>query len=302
MNTELISFAKRYRRLLNVFSGLVMVMPKVLRPAFIFTLGRWMSPFEIYADKILSAINLALPNQDAKQIWNKWRDSHGRFVLDFLTYRKFDTTWLQSEVCCSDEPALEALQQSGGLLLTYHTHHQNTLCCAFGLKGIKVSAVATAPDDSPLFPYIGAWATQVNVDSAMHFNGGTYIFTSNLRTLLSTTQKLLERGEVVVSLCDFHQPKAESAACGRLFDRSISPPTGVIEIALRHQVPIFLALFAPVQEKLHLEIKRLTKSDDVDAVVDQYFSFLESNIRTNPACWQGWEWFEDLPKTIQSPI
>ena len=298
MTAELVRFAKKYSRLLYIFNSFVTVVPAYFRPAFIFALGRFLSPFKVYSKKITHAICSALPGHDTGYVWRRWLDSHGRFVLDFLMYRKLDTVWLKNKFTCSDQPALDALRKSGGLLLTYHTHHQNTLCCALGLQGIKVSAVAASPHDSPLFPYIGTWATKVNVDSARHFNGGDYIFTNNLRYLLNTTQKCFASGDVVVSLCDFHQPKAECVASGRLFGRCVSPPTGVIEMALKHKVPIFLALLAPTDGKLCLQIERLAESNDLNAVVAQYFCFLELNIRANPACWQGWEWFEDLPKTL----
>ena len=302
MTPQLIDFAKRYCRLLNIFNGFVSVAPLRFRPAFIFWLGRLFSPFNVYADKITRSFRLVLPTHCAEEIWNNWRDSHLRFSLDLLNYRKFDAAWLKNEVTCTDTSALQALRQFGGLLLTYHTHHQNTMCCVFGLSGMKVSAVAASPNDSPLFAYLGKWVKRVNADSAIHFNGGRYMFTDNLRGLLKNTRQCLVNGEVVVSLCDFHQPKTEALASGTLFDRYITPPTGVIEIAVKHQVPIFLALFAPEGEKHHLHITKLAETGNVEAVVHQYFSFLESNIRANPACWQGWEWFEDLPETLQAPI
>jgi hypothetical protein len=67
-------------------------------------------------------------------------------------------------------------------------------------------------------------------------------------------------------------------------------------------VPIFVALFAPVKSQHCLHIEQLTAANHVDDVVSQYFSFLESNIRANPACWQNWELFEDLPKNLKVPL
>ena len=302
MTKELTSFAKKYVRLLNIFSFLVLLIPNNFQPALIFWLGRVLSPFNVYAEKITRSIRTALPECNTKTVWNNWRNSHIQFLLDFLGYKHLNSAWLGDRVNCSDESALAALKQSGGLLLTYHTHHQNTMCCVLGLKHMKVSAVAASPADSPLFPYIGKWATRVNTDSAMHFNGGRYVFTNNLRRLLSTTRECLIKGEVVVSLCDFHQPKPEPVSNGILLNRCISPPTGIIEIALKYKVPIFLALFAPVEGKHYLHITQLTAAQSLDVVVSQYFSFLESNIRTNPACWQGWEWFEELPKNLETTI
>lgn len=302
MPPEMILFAKRYIRLLRVFSLLVFFTPLRWRPAFIFWLGRRLSPFERQGEKMRRAICLALPESEINQNWRNWLDSHLQFVLDFLTYDSFNTDWLATSVFVTNPAIIDELRSSGGLLLTYHTHHQNTLCCALGLEGIKISAIAALPEDSPLFPFIGNWAKRVNSDSAKHFRGGGYIFTDNLRLLLRTTRQLLSNREAVVCLCDFHQPKAGVNAQARFFDRSISPPTGAIEIAIKQGAPVFAAMFAPQNGKLTLELKKLDESGGVDAILAGYFSFLETNIRSNPACWQGWEWFEDLPIAEQAKL
>ncbi len=295
MHQDLISFAKKYRRLLGIFSFWVALAPGLWRPGLVFAMGRWLSPFHVFGEKIRRSIGLAFAEDRVQAIWRDWLNSHVQFVLDFLSYKRLNKTWLAREVVIEDPAALAALRDSGGLLLTYHMHHQNTLCCALGLGGVKVSAIAALPEDSPLFPLIGRWAQRVNADSAMHFEGGSYIFTNNLRVLLRSTRKVLAEGDVLVCLCDFHQPKPGIQPGARFFDRFISPPTGTIEVAVKHGAPVYAAMFAPLNGRLVLKLKRLDESGGVEAIVAGYFSFLEVNIRTNPACWQGWEWFEDLP-------
>ena len=302
MPPEMIVFAKSYRRFLRLFSLWVACTPGRWRPAFIFAVGRWLNPFRFQRDKILRSIRLALPENLTDQTWRNWLDSHIQFALDFLNYKSLDNNWLTSEVTVAHPALLASLRESGGLLLTYHTHHQNTLCCALGLEGIKISAIAAPPEDSPIFSYIGRWAERMNTDSAQHFRGGTYIFTDNLRLLLHTTRKLFANRDVVLCLCDFHQPKAGIRSSAKLLGRFITPPTGAIEIAIKHGAPIYTAIFAPQNGKLVLKLKRLDDSSDsgeVATIIAGYFSFLESNLRNNPACWQGWEWFEDLPLANQ---
>ncbi len=291
----MIYFAKKYNRLLLIFSFWVTFAPRRWQPAWIFVLGRWLNPFQLFGEKIRRSIGLAFSEDRVATIWHDWLNSHVQFVLDFLAYKTLDAAWLAREVVIDDPACVAALRDSGGLLLTYHTHHQNTLCCALGLGGMKISAIAALPQDSPLFPIIGGWAQRVNAESARHFGGGSYIFTDNLRALLRTTRKILADGDVVLCLCDFHQPKPGVRSGTRLLNRFISPPTGAIEIAVKHGAPVYATIFAPVNGKHTLKIKQLDTSGGVDAIVAEYFSFLESNIRTNPACWQGWEWFEDLP-------
>lgn len=300
MEPELIRFALRYQRFLRFFGRLVALFPTRWRPGWVFVLGRYLNPFQLLRDKLRRSIGLVFPAGRVDPTWRDWLDSHVRFVLDFMTYASLDRDWLRTSVRVTEPELLATLRAAGGLLLTYHSNHQNTMCCALGIDGIKISAIAALPEDSPMFPYIGHWAQRVNTDSAKHFNGGAYIFTNNLRTLLQTTRTLLANREVVVCLCDFHQPRPGVKASGRLFDRSVAPPTGAIDIAIKHGAPVFAAMFAPINGILTLELTRLDASDGVNSVIAGYFSFLESNIRSNPACWQGWEWFEDLPFAEQA--
>ncbi len=270
-------------------------MPRQWRPGFVFALGRWLNPFQLFGEKIRRGMRLALPQARVDETWRHWLNSHVWFVLDFLNYGALDAAWLKRDVVVDDPALLASLRSSGGLLLTYHTHHQNTLCCALGLGGIKISAIAALPEDSPLFPFIGRWAQRVNAESERHFGGGSYIFTDNLRALLRAARKVLADRDVVLCLCDFNQPKPGVQTGARFFDRFISPPTGTIEIAVKHGAPVYAAMFAPVDGRFVLTLKRLDDSGGVDTIVAGYFSFLESIVLTNPACWQGWEWFEDLP-------
>lgn len=295
MTPAMLLFGRKYRRLLWLASLWVALTTGRWRPGFVWTLGRHLSPFQLHAERIRRAIGLALPGLDVGPTWRRWLDNHLWFVLDFLGYRAMDKAWLQQQVVVAQPALLEALRASGGLVLTYHTHHQNTLSSALGLAGIRISPLASPPEASLLFPLIGQWAQRVNSDSAVHFNGGDYVFTDNLRDLVKSVRKMLQHREVVLSLCDFHQPRPGASASGRLFDRSISPPTGAIDIALRQGAPIYAAMFAPLDGKLTMQLTRLDDTGGAGTVVAGYFSFLESNLRANPACWQGWEWFEDLP-------
>ncbi len=250
MTGDMVLFGQRYRRLLRLASVWVALTAGRWRPGFLWALGRWLSPFQLHAAKIRRAIALALPDMATDRVWRDWLDSHLRFVLDFLAYRAMDAAWLKRQVAIAQPALLDALRASGGLVLTYHTHHQNTLSSALGLAGITISPLASAPEDSPLFPLIGRWAQRVNADSAIHFNGGAYVFTDNLRVLVKAVRKLLNNRDVVLSLCDFHQPRPEASASGRLFDRSITPPTGAIDIALRHGAPIYAAICAPSERRV----------------------------------------------------
>jgi len=258
------------------------------------TLGRWVNPYGLRAGKIKGALASVLPAARVDSVWLEWVDSHVRFTQDFLDYDNLDLSWLDRNVIVEQVQLLADLRKSGGLLLTYHSHHQNTMCCALGLSGCRVSALAAAPEDSPLFSFIGRWATQVNAGSEQHFQGGRYLFLNNLRSLSREMRHVLTKKEVLVCLCDFHKPSVRSVF-GRVLGRCIAPPTGAIELALRAGVPIYVAMFAPFQDKLHLQLNKLESDNGLSEIIGEYFAFLESCVLANPSCWQGWDWLSDLP-------
>lgn len=300
MSPEQIAFAKRYGLFMRVMSWLVRVRPGWLYRLLARTVGRWLNPFALRRAHMQQAMACVLPPQDVHRVWQQWLDSHIRFACDFLHYGRLDAQWLKDEVVVRDAAEFAALRASGGLLLIYHTHHQNTLCCALGLMGCQVSAVAAAPEDSPLFPYIGRWAQRVNADSQLHFRGGHYLFLSDLRALARSVKAVLSSQSVLVSLCDFHQP-GPAGPSGQVLGRTISPPTGVIDLAIKQGAPIFAAMFAPRGGKLELRTVRIGDAVDAAQVVARYLGFLETCVRDNPSCWQGWEWLQDL-KVIENRL
>lgn len=257
-------------------------------------LGRRLNPYVLRAPKIKRALASVLSPGQVDQVWRDWLDSHVRFTQDFLNYDRLDTAWLRNCVVFEQEDVLACLRASGGLVLTYHSHHQNTMCCALGLRGCTVSALAAAPQDSPLFSFIGHWATQVNAKSEQHFRGGRYLFLNDLRSLSRGLRDALAQKQVLVCLSDFHQPSAR-AVSGQVLGRCMAPPTGAIEVALKLGAPIYVAMFAPIRGKLHLRLTKLKGNGAVPEIIGQYLTFLESCVLANPSCWQGWDWLGDLP-------
>lgn len=289
MSQTEIAFAKRYALFMRVMSWLTRIRPAWLYALMARTLGRWFNPFMLRRRAIQDAMASVLPARAVSRCWYLWLDSHIRFVHDFFQYDALDTRWLREMVCVRDTNVLAELRSGGGLLLTYHTHHQNTLCCALGLAGCEVSAVAAAPQDSPLFAYIGSWAQRVNAASQLHFRGGRYIFLNDMRALAVSAKDALARRSVLVSLCDFDQSGAEISEF-ELLGRMLRPPVGMIELALRQRAAVFLAMFAPQARRLELQLIRLPDGLDTPQVVQAYLAFLEQCVRENPSCWQGWEW------------
>lgn len=298
MPPELIAFAKRYLWLSRSLRIWKFFAPEGFRPAWLFALGRWISPYQVYREKVLASLRREYPDQPIQPLWRRWLDNHIRFVLDFLGYTALNSDWVERSVAIESPECLDELRQTGGLLLTYHMHHQNTLCCVLGTKGIKISAIASPPEDSPLFlafPALGRWAKKVNEDSAKLFSGGSYIFTNNVRKLVRQTREELSKHHVVLCLCDINVPDKGKATRTPLLNREISPPTGTIELTIKLGAPIYLAYLVLQEEKLRLSLKKLDASDDIAVITKEYFSYLESFLQIAPWSWQGWEWYGSLP-------
>jgi lauroyl/myristoyl acyltransferase len=294
IDPALLAFGHRYCRLLKTFSWLARCGLARPRSAAIRRLGRWLSPYKAYRAKIQGAMESALPLANSDAAWLAWLDNHTRFVTDFLAYPTMDARWVKENVSFESADVFSQLCAGGGLFLTFHTHHQNTLACLPGLAGASVSAVAAAPAESPLYPVIGHWAEQLNRSSACHFNGGEYLFTNDLRGLAKKLRHAFTAGQVVVCLADVNQGDSDGATV-ELLGRRIAPPTGVIEMALRLNVPVFAGILSPRGQGLVLKTVRIETQETLNGTLRAYFSLLEQSIIADPACWQGWEWFSDLP-------
>lgn len=286
-------FGKRYRLFLQLMDWGGRLLPRPLEPLLLHTIGRWANPYVLHANSIKQSLRTRFNANQVQRIWLEWLDSHALFTLTFLRYNELDKNWLHQHVRVDNPDVLYALRESGGLLLTYHSYHHNTLCCALGLSGCAVSAIAAAPEDSPLFAFIGHWAQLVNDGSVQHFGGGRYLFVNDKRLLARSMRAWLRERKVLVSLCDFHQPVV-GAVHGHILGRVIAPPTGAIEVALSQGAPIYAAMFAPKGGKLHLQMTQLDSGGGRAAIISGYLAFLEACVLDNPCCWQGWDWFGDL--------
>ncbi|TXI34293.1 MAG: hypothetical protein E6Q53_01585 [Candidatus Moraniibacteriota bacterium] len=297
---ELTAFGLHYRRYLRGLELAFKYLPFLTNVSPFKTIERRMSPFFKQVHAMSGSMAAVLPQAGVPEFRRAWLDSHALFARHFLEYRRIDHDWVKKNVVVEEPALLKEVVERGGVLLTYHTHHQNTLCCILGVLGSKVSAVAAAPEASPLYPVIGTWAVRVNADSAIHFRGGRYIFTNDLRALARDVRTALQESSVVVCLADFTQ-QGSKAPNQRLFGRYISPPTGVIELGIKLETPFYFSVLAPESGVLKLKLRKFDDfSPSLNAVVSAYVSYLQECILVCPSLWQGWEWFGALPDVPES--
>lgn len=291
-------FARACRRFYRLAGGLAMLTPASADRWLAPLLGRAFSPYRGRADNIRGALRaaLALPEREVGRAWHRWLASSAWFALTAWRYRDWTERWLAERVTIDDREQLRRLAEHGGLVLTFHTHHQNSLAAALGLAGCAISPLAEAPAASPLHPLIGDIAEHINSESARHFRGGSYLFTDRKHQLVRETWRLLAAGKVVLSLCDFARPGSAAGDPGAtLFGRLVRPPVGAIEIALRERVPIVAAVMLPQRQGYRLRMATLARDGGVDGVLRQYFGYLEALVREQPWAWQGWDWYLALP-------
>lgn len=287
-------FAARYHRFVRVLEIVDRVCPAFARNFVARWWGRLASPYRLHAGKIIAAMQsgLGLSDRAALLAWRRWRESHGQFGLSIFAYPRWTPAILQQGLATADLGVLRRAAATGGLLLTYHSHHHNSLPCLFGFAGARISALAGSEEDSPLFPVMGRYIHLINRGSALHFGGGDYLFSDKLRTLVKGVKAGLDGRGMVLVLCDL--PAGKQAY--ELLGRRLAAPTGAISLALKQQVPIYTAiLYGGYGDQPVLRMRELERSGGTAGVVRQYLDFLVEIVRQAPAAWQGWDWFADLP-------
>lgn len=299
MDEALQRFGTDYRRFFDRAQQLHRWVPALLWPAAARRLGGRLSPYLTHREAVVGSMQRALGLDDAQAeaAWQRWLASHGFFGLTVYDYGRLDAAWLRRTVLVEDPAALRAVVEGGGLVLTYHTHHHNTLGCVLGLSGCHITGLAASAAGSPLHPFIGEVIDRINHGSARHFGGGDYLYTDEPRTLVRETRRLLAERKVIVSLGDFSQGAAVGdPPAGCFHGRRICPPSGAVEIALRTGAALHAAALYLDGDRLRLRLQALPGRRDTAQVLQQYFDFLAETVARHPWSWQGWDWYHGFPR------
>lgn len=233
--------------------------------------------------------------QVAHALSQQWLASHGLFARSIFDYHHMDAAWVQQHVQTDQPEVLQSLREHGGLVLSYHSHHHNTLGIVLGQSGVPTWGVAATEKASPMAPYTGRFMRIINGQSEAKFAGGRYLFTDEPRALLRGLKQAFAQKHAVVSLCDNPMPSGEYPPV-RFMGRCFHVGAGIVEQALAQGAPITLALLCPdLQGAYRLHLKKLHSPSSVHAVLQTYFDFLDEVVRQTPWAWQGWHWYSGLP-------
>lgn len=263
--------------------------------------GRLASPY--VADRALLELSyiqaFGASAQLAKDLTNQWLASHGLFARSIFSYQHMSPEWVKQKVQIDRPEALQSLQAQGGLVLSYHSHHHNTLGIVLGQSGVTTWGVAATEKASPMAPYTGKFMRIINGDSEAKFGGGKYLFTDEPRNLLRGLKHAFASQHAVVSICDNPSPIEDEAPVffrGKQFHVG----AGVVAMALEHQVPITLAILYPtLLGGYELKLMQLKNCTTVSDVLQSYFDFLADIVLHTPWAWQGFHWFSGLPQATR---
>ena len=230
-----------------------------------------------------------LPGQQVK-LSRRW----GRIASPYVADRaQLELSYLQGFGAAPDGYTLY-LGTQGGLVLSYHSHHHNTLGIVLGQSGVPTWGVAATEKASPMAPYTGRFMRIINGESEAKFGGGKYLFTDEPRNLLRGLKQAFSNQHAVVSICDNPVPQGEDAPIvfrGKQFFVG----AGVVEMAIAQNVPITLALLCPdLRGRYELRLQALPSGLSSHQVLQAYFDFLSECVAQIPWAWQGWHWYSGL--------
>jgi lauroyl/myristoyl acyltransferase len=232
--------------------------------------------------------------QVAKELADQWLASHGLFATSIFSYKRMSPEWVQQYVKIEKPDVMKSLQAQGGLVLSYHSHHHNTLGIVLGQSGVPTWGVAATEKASPMAPYTGRFMRIINGESEAKFGGGKYLFTDEPRNLLRGLKQAFSNQHAVVSICDNPVPQGDDASLG-FRGKQFFVGAGVVDMALSQNVPITLALLCPdLRGGYELRLQALPSGLSSHQVLQAYFDFLSECVAQMPWAWQGWHWYSGL--------
>ena len=258
--------------------------------------GRWASPYVTDFEQLVQSFTQAFHTtpQVAASLAHQWLASHGLFGVSIFSYERVGPDWVRERVHADHPEVLQSLRQQGGLVLTYHSHHHNTLGIVLGQSGIPTWGVAATEKASPMAPYTGHYMRIINGQSEAKFGGGHYLFTDEPRQLLRGLREAFASKHAVVSLCDNPMPDTGQPPV-HFMGRTFHVGSGVVEQALSQGVPVTLALLYPdLLGGYELRLKALPPQLSVADILQAYFDYLAEMVAQAPWAWQGWHWYSGL--------
>lgn len=289
------------RRLRFKIASLVAILPLdySVQNTIAYQLGRILSPFRRLHPILLSSFQTALGVNltEAKIILNQWEASKGLGTLNIFRYSQIDKEWSKRYVEIDDISVLEQIGKEGGLVLTYHTFHQNMLPIIFSSFGIRTIGIGTNPmksyNDLRITRYQNLKMNVIN--EKLKLSGGHLIYTDEKRNLIKSAKTAFANGDVVLLACDNHHVDSKFPSLNLLGGSIRINAQGILRLAKEAKVPVYFALLYPnFTGGYNLHLKAIAPLINIEQNIQGYFDFLEEHLRNEPWAWQGWSWYPNL--------
>lgn len=220
----------------------------------------------------------------------------GLAFLNIFFYEKMDKKWIEKNFHYENKALVTEIVQEGGVLITFHTYHHNTLGCFFGILGAKVLGISAAKNPEHDNEKIRKYHIDImHKKSEQKFGGGRYLFLNNLKDVVRGVNKGLEENSLIIGLSDF--PARNKTIKVKFLEEEIHIQRWLFDIASSKKNNVYFGLLEgrSITEKLNLHLARANPGN-AEELAQQYIDFLASKISENPACWQGWEWFHFIKR------
>jgi lauroyl/myristoyl acyltransferase len=249
---------------------------------------------------------LGLEASRARTLSRQWLENLGVSALNIFFYRNMTRSWVEQHVEVSDSDLLNEMVCSGGLLLTYHTHHHhNTVGCVLGLLGARILGLSAAKN--PEFDHAEIRKFHIDImhdESEKNFGGGHYLYLKDPIKAMRDAKQGMGDGSLVVGLADLPSPLKKNIWVDFL-GHPLSVQRWLFDLAEKTQTPLYFCLLASQNLKskkpLYLSLGRSHAKDAMNMAQD-YFRFLEKQMHVSPSAWQGWEWVQVMAAAVKSSI
>jgi lauroyl/myristoyl acyltransferase len=231
---------------------------------------------------------MGLPLWKARIVWYKYLQNQGIFFANIFLHKTMDQHWLTKHVRIENQELLSILKDTGGLVLTWHTQYQHTLAVILGLSGLKINALALAPEESSFYIHLKKYIDLLHNESEKKFSG-RYIFYRQNHIFKRQLYRVLSNQQVLISLNDNIADSNRSVSV-TLLKQKVDIMHGTVDVALNLKKPIIAALPFFSGNNFILKLKQLDTSQDVQTIMQTYMTVLDTEIQKQPELWEGWHW------------
>ncbi|MBX7143245.1 MAG: lysophospholipid acyltransferase family protein [Oligoflexia bacterium] len=223
-------------------------------------------------------LNWILPQYRAHHIVAQVYRNIGRNIAESVNLQPILDHHESLILCDSWEVATSTLSEGhGAVCLSAHFGNWDLLGAWAVRKGLALNTVGREARN----PVLQSLLKRLRSAYGIHT-----IWRSNRLGLKEIVERL-KQGEVVAALVD--QDTRVKSMFAPFFDINARTPSALVELAIRHRVPILAALIhREPGGKYRVHIQRLKQSQDAVAILSEYNEILATQIRQHPG---QWVWF-----------